>query len=78
MDNAWFIKETLQLLNCLVKIVRGNHYICTLFLCDQRFPLLVPILDPVEVVDKVMHAVLTNQRMLMLPRTLGFLLYLKG
>ena len=42
-----------------------------------RFPLLLPITEPEAAVNKIMNAILTNQRILLFPRVLYFLLILK-
>ncbi|BFZ20875.1 hypothetical protein BsWGS_23914 [Bradybaena similaris] len=43
-----------------------------------RFPLLLPIMQPEEVVDRIIDSILTNQAMLLTPRILYVLLILKG
>jgi all-trans-retinol dehydrogenase (NAD+) len=42
-----------------------------------RFPSLLPILEPEEAVERIMNAILTNQRILIMPRMLYIFLYLK-
>lgn len=42
-----------------------------------RFPLLLPILEPEYAVNKIMNAILTNQRVLIMPKILYFLLIAK-
>ncbi|KAK2176128.1 hypothetical protein NP493_681g01079 [Ridgeia piscesae] len=44
----------------------------------SKFPLLLPIMDPDWVANKIVDGVLCNQRMLILPRILYFLLFIKS
>lgn len=44
----------------------------------SRFPVLLPLLEPDYVVDRIIDAVLTNQPMLILPRTLYLIYSLRG
>ena len=39
---------------------------------------MVPMLEPEYVVDKIVEAMLTNQRVLMLPKLMYFMYALKG
>ena len=43
-----------------------------------RFPRLLPILEPNYAVDRIMQAVLSNQRLLMMPRLLWVVYFAKG
>jgi all-trans-retinol dehydrogenase (NAD+) len=43
-----------------------------------RFPSILPILKPDEVVDKILDAILTNQQMLILPRFAAIMFCLKN
>ncbi|XP_059142350.1 protein dhs-3-like [Physella acuta] len=43
-----------------------------------RFPNILPILNPEEVVDRIVNAVLTNQEMLIIPRVSYLFYYMKG
>ncbi|XP_046855607.1 epidermal retinol dehydrogenase 2-like isoform X1 [Xenia sp. Carnegie-2017] len=45
---------------------------------QTRFPLLLPILEPDYAVNKIMSAILSNQRVLLMPRILYLLLILKS
>ncbi len=42
-----------------------------------REPWILPILEPEYVVDNIMEAVLTNTEMVVLPKTMWLLTYLK-
>ncbi|KPP73055.1 epidermal retinol dehydrogenase 2-like [Scleropages formosus] len=45
--------------------------------CNTKWPRLLPILDPNYVVKKIMHAILTDQVYLLLPRSLYIIVALK-
>jgi all-trans-retinol dehydrogenase (NAD+) len=45
---------------------------------QTRFPFILPILQPEEVTSKIMDSILINQEMLLIPKVLYFLLFLKG
>ncbi|KAK6959523.1 epidermal retinol dehydrogenase 2 [Biomphalaria glabrata] len=44
----------------------------------SRFPSLLPLLDADHVVDRIITAVLTNQEMLLIPRSIYLFYLLKG
>lgn len=46
--------------------------------CGTKWPTLLPILDPVYVAKKVVHAILTDQSFLLLPRSMYLLMVLKS
>ena len=48
-----------------------------LLIC-YRFPLLLPILEPEDVANRIVDAVLCNREMIILPRILYFFFALKG
>ena len=47
------------------------------FLISLRFPAILPVLDQEDVTDKIVKAVLINQRLLFVPRTLSISVVLK-
>ncbi|CAB4004001.1 Epidermal retinol dehydrogenase 2 [Paramuricea clavata] len=68
----------------------GKHEVHTTVVCPYfintgmfdgaktRFPFLLPILEPEVAVHKIMNAILTNQRILMMPRIMYILLIFKS